>query len=297
MKFRSLLLASVLCGFPLSLAAQDFSKVEIRTIPVAPGLHMLIGRGGNIAVLSGDDGVFLVDDQYAPLTEKILAAVGAIDSGPIRFLVNTHWHGDHTGGNENLGNAGVVIVAHEKVRERMSVRQVVEAFGRDVPASPPPALPVLTFPSSVTFHLNGVTTEVVHVSPAHTDGDSVVWFTELNAVHTGDTYFNGMYPFIDVGSGGSIDGVISAADGILALADADTKIIPGHGPLSNREELQTYRDMLISVRDRVRTDLSAGKSVDEILAGKPTAEFDSVWAGGFLKPANFIRIVVADLAR
>ncbi|MBW2242413.1 MAG: MBL fold metallo-hydrolase [Deltaproteobacteria bacterium] len=296
MKSASLLLA---LGLTLSSAsnAQDFSQVEIKTIPVAEGLHMLMGRGGNIAVLAGDDGVFLVDDQYAPLTEKILAAVHAIDEGPVRFLLNTHWHGDHTGGNENLGKVGVVIVAHENVRERMSVKQVIQARGIEVPASPPAALPILTFPTSITFHLNGVTTEAVHVAPAHTDGDSVVWFAERNVVHTGDTFFNGFYPFIDVGSGGSIDGVISAVDDVLARADDETKIIPGHGPLSNREELQTYREMLVTVRDRVRAALVAGKGADEILADKPTADLDAAWGGGFLKPEDFVRIVVSDLSR
>ena len=258
---------------------------------------MLMGRGGNIAVLAGDDGVFLVDDQYAPLTQKILAAVQAIDARPVRFLVNTHWHGDHTGGNENLGEAGVVIVAHDNVRERMSVKQVMQARGVEVPASPSAALPVLTFPTSVTFHVNGVTTEVIHVAPAHTDGDSVVWFAERNVVHTGDTFFNGFYPFIDVDSGGSIDGVISAVDAVLARADDETRIIPGHGPLSNRAEFEAYRKMLVTVRDRIRAAIVAGKGADEILAEKPTADLDAAWGGGFMKPEAFVRIVVADLSR
>ncbi|MCP5055682.1 MAG: MBL fold metallo-hydrolase [bacterium] len=296
MKIPSLLLAF---GLALSSAssAQDFSQVEIKTIPVAEGLFMLMGRGGNIAVLAGDDGVFLVDDQYAPLTEKILAAVQAIDARPVRFLVNTHWHGDHTGGNENLGEAGVVIVAHDNVRERMSMKQVMQARGVEVLASPSAALPILTFPTSVTFHLNGVTTEVVHVAPAHTDGDSVVWFAERNVVHTGDTFFNGFYPFIDVDSGGSIDGVISAVDAVLARADDETRIIPGHGPLSNRAEFEAYREMLVTVRDRIRAAIVAGKGADEILAEKPTADLDAAWGGGFMKPEDFVRIVVADLSR
>ncbi len=296
LRFASLLWVLSLL-LPAGLSAQDFSDVEIRTVPVAEGLHMLVGRGGNIAVLSGADGVFLVDDQFAPLTEKILAAVAAIDPGPIRFVVNTHWHGDHTGGNESLGMGGAVIVAHENVRARMSVRQVMEALGRDAPPSPPAALPVVTFPTAVTFHLNGVTTEVVHVPPAHTDGDALVWFTDRNAVHMGDTFFAGTYPFIDVGSGGTIDGVISATDSVLARADDDTRILPGHGPLSSRAELQAYRDMLVTVRDRIRAALVAGRSVDEVVAARPTEDLDATWGKGFVKPDDFVRFVATDLER
>jgi glyoxylase-like metal-dependent hydrolase (beta-lactamase superfamily II) len=282
---------------PGPIPAQDMEDVEIRTVPVAEGIHMLLGRGGNIGVVSGPDGVFLIDDQYAPLTEKILAAVKAIDPGPVRFLVNTHWHGDHTGGNENLGKAGVVIVAHENVRLRMSVKQVMAALGREVPPSPRAALPVITFPDSLAFHLNGVTIEVQHVSAAHTDGDAVLWFSGRNAVHMGDIYFNGMYPFIDTGSGGSVAGTIAAAAAVLARADDRTKIIPGHGPLSDRAGLAAYRDMLASVRDRVQAGLAAGQSAEEIVASRPTADLDATWARGFLKPDDFVGIVAADLGR
>ena len=298
MRIPSLVLALALSWAGSSLAgAQDFSKVEIRTVAVADGLHMLVGQGGNIGVVSGPDGVFLVDDQYAPLTEKILAAVKEIDSGPVRFLVNTHWHGDHTGGNENLGKGGTVIVAHENVRRRMSTEQVMRAFNRTVPPSPPAALPVITFPDALTFHLNGVTIEVQHHAAAHTDGDAVLWFTGKNAVHMGDTYFNGMYPFIDTGSGGTVAGMLATADAVLDRANDATKIIPGHGPLSNKAELAAYRDLLGTVRDRVAAALASGQSPEQVVAAKPTADLDATWATGFLKPEQFVGIVAADLAR
>lgn len=280
-----------------AVAAQDFESLEIRTIPVAPGVHMLMGRGGNIGVSTGDDGVFLVDDQFAPLTEKIRAAIAAISEESVRFVLNTHWHGDHTGGNENLGRAGALIVAHDNVRERMSVEQFQEAFGRRVPPSPASALPVVTFSDTVTFHLNGEEIHALHVSGAHTDGDAIVHFRRADVIHAGDVYFNGMYPFIDVGSGGSIDGMIGAADRLLELSGPETKIIPGHGELSTRTQLERYREMLFVVRDRIRAALDAGRTADEIVATGPTADLDARWEKGFLKADQFVRIVCQDLSR
>jgi glyoxylase-like metal-dependent hydrolase (beta-lactamase superfamily II) len=272
-------------------AQQDFSTVEIETIPVADGVFMLVGAGGNIGLSVGDDGAYLIDDQYAPMTDKIRAAVAAQTNAPVRFVVNTHWHGDHTGGNEAFGEAGALIVAHENVRERMSADQFIEAFGSTVPASPAAALPVLTFTDAVTFHWNGDEIRVLHVAPAHTDGDAIIHFVGADVLHTGDTYFNGMYPFIDVSSGGRIDGVIAAADRMLALAGADTQIIPGHGPLSNRVELQAYRDVLATVRDRIGKLIADGMDRDAVVAAKPTADLDATWGGGFMKPDAWVGIV------
>ena len=275
--------------------AQDFDDVEIRTVPVADGIHMLLGAGGNLAVSSGPDGVFLVDDQYAPLTDKIRAAIREISAGPLRFVLNTHWHGDHTGGNENLGKAGVLIVAHDNVRARMSAGQFMQAFGREVPPAPAEALPVVTFGADVTFHLNGHDVHVFHVPPAHTDGDSLVHFRSRNAIHMGDTFFEGQYPFIDLDSGGSVDGVIAAADRALELADDETKIVPGHGELADRAALSDYRDMIAAVRDRVWVAIAAGKTLDEVLAVNPTQEFDARWGGGFIDAERFTRTVYASL--
>ncbi len=277
-------------------AQQDYSKVTIKTISVAPGVHMLMGAGGNIGVSSGEDGVFLIDDQYAPLTKKFLAAVKNISDKPIRFLLNTHWHFDHTGGNENLGNAGITIVAHDNVRRTMSVDQMLKAFSMKVPASPKAALPVITFNDTATFHMNGETIHIRHVPPAHTDGDSFVHFKTADVIHAGDIYFNGFYPFIDVDHGGSIDGMIKAAGEILDVAGPNTKIIPGHGPLSDKAQLAAYRNMLITVRDRLRVAVKNKRTLEQVIAAKPTADLDAIWGKGFLKPAVFLKIVYSGMA-
>ena len=302
MRFRlnNLLIAALFVagttGVPPVLA-QDMANVQIQIVDVAEGVYMLVGRGGNIGVSAGDDGVFLIDDQFAPLTEKIKAAVATKSDQPIRFVVNTHWHGDHVGGNENMGEAGAILVAHENVRTRMSTAQFNEVFNRTTPPSPPGALPVITFTDALTFHWNDDDLHVFHVEHAHTDGDAIIHFKKANAVHMGDTYFNGTYPFIDISSGGKIDGVIAAADVVLALSDNATKIMPGHGPLSNKAELQAYRDMLATARDRIQALVSEGKSRDEVVAARPTSDLDAEWGGGFMQPDVWVGLVYLSLTR
>lgn len=292
--FAVLLLLALAAG-PMA-AQQDFSQVEITSQKLADGIWMLQGAGGNLGLSAGADGAFLIDDQFAPLTEKIQAAVAEVSDKPVRFVFNTHWHFDHTGGNENFGKAGALIVAHDNVRERMSVDQVMEAFNRTVPAAPEVALPVITFAHDVKFHLNGDTIHAFHVPPAHTDGDSIIHFESADVIHMGDVFFNGGYPFIDVGSGGSIVGVIHAVNKVLAMTDADTKIIPGHGPLASRADLVAYRDMLDEVRARIAALIAEGKSLEEIQAAKPLEDLDETWGGGFINGEQFVGIAHSSLA-
>jgi glyoxylase-like metal-dependent hydrolase (beta-lactamase superfamily II) len=274
-------------------AQQNFDKVEIKTEKLSPNTYVLFGAGGNIGVSVGDDALFLVDDQYAPMTPKILAALKALTDKPVKFVLSTHWHGDHTGGNENMGKQGVVLVAHDNVYKRMSSEQFIKLMQSKVPPSPKEALPMVTFSSDVTFHLNGEEIVGTHVAPAHTDGDTIVHFRKSNVIHMGDTFFNGWYPFIDVSSGGNPDGVIAAADKVLAMADDNTRIIPGHGPVGTKADLKAYRDMLATVTGRIKAMMKAGKKLDEIKAANPSAEFDEKWGKAFISPGRFVEMLVA----
>ncbi|MEQ1888256.1 MAG: MBL fold metallo-hydrolase, partial [Alphaproteobacteria bacterium] len=213
---------------PALAQQQDFSKVEVVTTKLNDTLYMLRGAGGNIGVSAGDDGVYLIDDEWAPLSQKVQAAVKAISDKPVRYVVNTHWHSDHTGGNENFGKAGATVIAHDAVRARMSKEQNIALFKMTVPAAPPAALPVITFSDKASLHLNGETVNIQHVAPAHTDGDAVIHWPASNIIHTGDTFVNGMFPFVDVSSGGTLNGLIKASESVLALADDNTRLIPGH---------------------------------------------------------------------
>jgi glyoxylase-like metal-dependent hydrolase (beta-lactamase superfamily II) len=274
--------------------AQDFSKVQIETLPVAAGVHMLVGAGGNIAVSTGADGVLIVDDQYAPMHPKIVAAVEALKSGPVRFVLNTHWHLDHTGGNELFGKGGALLVAHDAARKRLAAGQFMKFFNREIPPAPPVALPDMTFGDDVTFHWNGDEIFVLHVPEAHTDGDAIVHFRRANVVHMGDVFTTG-YPFIDAESGGTLAGIIAGSDAALALADASTRVIPGHGPLAGREELLRYRDMLVASRDRIAKAIAEGQSLEALLAAKPLADFDAAYGNRFITPEVFLRSAHASL--
>lgn len=280
-----------------SAQQQDFSAVQIQTQNLAPGLFMLTGEGGNILLSTGPDGSVLVDTQYAPLNEKIRRAVRDAGGTDIKFVVNTHWHGDHTGGNEPLGQAGAVIIAHNNVRTRMSTEQFMAAFNQRIPPSPAAALPTITFPTRTTFHWNGNVVNVIHVENAHTDGDSIVHVTNANVIHTGDTYMKDAYPFIDVSSNGSIDGFIAAAEQVLARSNAATKIIPGHGALATRADFQRFRDMLVDVRGKIKALVDQGRTEDEVVAAKPTADYDAVWGTGFMNPETFTRYAYQSLKR
>jgi glyoxylase-like metal-dependent hydrolase (beta-lactamase superfamily II) len=287
-----------LLALAVAAAAQEGTEtVEVKATSVAGAVWMLEGRGGNIAVSAGEDGILMVDDQYAPLTPAIGEAIARIQEGPVRFVLNTHWHRDHTGGNENFGAAGAIIVAHDNVRTRMSTEQFIEFFRRTVPPSPDGALPVITFGTDVSFHLNGEAVRAFHVPHAHTDGDAIVHFPGSGVVHMGDVFFNGTYPFIDVASGGSVRGVITAVERVLPLLDEETHVIPGHGPLAGRAELVAYRDLLATVVGRIDAAVADGKSLDEVLAAAPTADFDAQWGDGSIDPSTWVRMLYADLSR
>jgi len=271
----------------LAMAQPDFDAVEIKVHPVAGAVSYLEGAGGNIGVFVGDDGVFLIDDQYAPLTEKIVAAVKTLSNEPIRFLVNTHMHPDHTGGNENFGKMGTLIFGHENVRTQMAAAE----------ASQEP--PIATFGDDMSFHINGETVYVFKVPDAHTNGDAYVVFKETNAVHTGDVYRTTSYPYVDTTNGGSYLGTIKAYDLLIEISNADTKIIPGHGVISSVEDVRSFRDMLLVIRDRVSRAISEGKTLEQIQAAGLTKEYDAKWDSGrrIGGAASLLEAAYKDLAK
>lgn len=295
---RALVLGVAMLAATGPAAAQmDFGKVEIKAEKLSDSVYMLTGAGGNMGLSVGPDSVFLIDDQFAPLADRIKAAIARLTSRPVQWVLNTHFHYDHTGGNETFGGDGALIVAHDNVRRRMSSDQLI-AMGTSSSrqkASPKVALPVVTVPGDITFHINGDEVHAFHVPRAHTDGDLVVHFRKSDVVHLGDVFFNGMYPFIDISSGGSAAGVIAAYDRVLALAGQGTRIIPGHGRLATRADLQAMRDMLVATSQRVLELRRAGKSDADIRAARPSAEFDAVYGGGFIKPEVFVQQILAGL--
>lgn len=261
---------------------------QINTIRLSEQLYLLEGGGGNVAMYVWDEGVLLVDDKITPVSAQLKAAVATVTPKPIRFVINTHWHPDHRGGNAVLAGDGAVIVAHENVRRRMSVDGFIEVFGRTYPASAPQSLPIVTFTRDVTFHLGGEEISVHHVDAAHTDGDSLVRFRAANALHMGDCYLNGSYPVIDYTNGGSFNGTIAAANTALGMLDDASRIIPGHGPVSNLRELRQWRDMLATILERVRKAVTSGKSLEEIKRQSLTKAWDGALPRSFVTSDHVI---------
>ena len=276
------------------VSAQD--DVQIVAQQFGQGIWRLEGRGGNIILLDGPDTALMIDDQFAPLTEKILKTVDDLTGKEVAYVINTHWHGDHTGGNENMGEAGSVIVAHRNVRQRMSQENFNELWNSTTPPSPDGALPVITFTEEMSLYWGEHELRIVHVPNAHTDGDAMVHFTDLDVLHVGDTWFNGLWPYIDVWSGGSSKGVLGALDYILEVAGPTTRVVCGHGPMGTRQDIETYREFIIGIRTSVMELIKEGKSLEEIVELNPAAPYEDEFGGGFLSTAQFLTIFHKDLS-
>jgi cyclase len=278
-----------------AVQSQNFDTVQVRSEQVRDNIYVLKGSGGNIGVLTGADGVLMIDDQFLPLSEKIKNAIASLDKGNIRFTLNTHIHGDHTGSNEFFKRNGSTIVAHDVVRERMKKDQVNKVMNRTTPARDKDAWPVVTFSDKLNLHLNDQDISLIHFAPGHTDGDVVIHFKQANVFHMGDVFVTYGYPFIDASSGGSINGLISALDKAMSMMDDNSKIIPGHGNVSTKADVKKYRDRLAKIRDEVAAALKKGKKVQDIASMGITDPFDAEWGKGFIKGKDFVVIVAEGL--
>ncbi len=280
------------------IAQTDFSKVEIKTILVRDNIYMLEGDGGNIGVAVSDESVVMIDSQFAPLTDKITTAIKKITDQPIKFLINTHYHFDHTNGNENIRNLGATIIAHDNVPKQMSIAHKYSVLAMDIPAANPKALPMITFDKDTHLSLNNTKIHAFNVPPAHTDGDIVVHFPKQNVIHTGDLFFNGIYPFIDTEVGGSVEGMIKGINQILPLCNEQTLLIPGHGSLSNKAELMAFRDMLQTVNDRVKLAIATNIKLEDLIKTKPLKDLEAKnWNKGFLNSDQMLTLAYNGLMK
>jgi cyclase len=276
----------------------QFENVIINTTKLTDSIFMLKGSGGNIIVSAGQDGVFMVDDQFAPLTEKIREAISNITDQPIKFVINTHLHPDHVGGNENLGELGAIIISHDNVRKRLSTEQFQEFFNRTIPPVSEKGLPIITFSDNMTIFRNGDEIKIIHVDNGHTDGDSIVYFTKNNVIHVGDDFNDKSYPFIDLSSGGSIDGLISSLQTISSIIDDKTKVVSGHSEISNKTKVNDFTNMLKDVREKVSQMIEDGKSLEEIIALQPTSKYDEIYYDHTrFQPEDFITFIYQSLTK
>jgi cyclase len=282
---------------PAAPQSPDFSKVEIKTTDLGDGVYMLEGLGGNMTVATAKDGIIMVDGEFAPLHDKIKAAISAVSPQPVKYLINTHFHGDHTGGNAPFAKDGAIVVADPNVKTRLAAGGVSGLTGATVPPVSGDALPGKTYTNRFKIIMRGRVADLKHAPNAHTDGDTYVWFKTANVLSTGDIFTNGRYPFIDYGSGGNIKGVIAAVDAFIKLANAKTRIVPGHGPIADKAQLTDYRTMLVTARDRMAKLVKDGKSEADVIAAKPFADLDKKWAPTDLASTNFIRVVYNSLAK
>lgn len=296
MRIPLFILSHLLLLTSFSIAQRDFSQVEIKVTQVTDRIFMMEGSGGNIAVLIGDDGTVMIDDQFAPLSDKIKVAIAALTEHPVTYVLNTHWHGDHTGGNENFSKDGAIIVAHENVRQRLSSENILKAFDRSVPAAPEAAWPQITFQDDMKIHFNEEDILLMHIHNAHTDGDAFIYFMNQNVLHMGDCFFNSRFPYIDLGSGGSIDGAIEAVEAALMLTDTKTMIIPGHGKLARKSDLLKYYTMLVTMKSRVMDAMADGNTLEEMKAAGLDKGYES-WGQAFISGGRFIDIIWSDYNR
>lgn len=273
--------------------AQNFDSIEIKTTKLTNSIYMLEGSGGNIGLCTGNDGAFIIDDQFAPLTKKILAAIAKVTDKPVQFVINTHWHFDHTGGNENLGKEGAIIVSQENSRRRMQADQFLGSPPQKQAAYSSAGLPKITFAESMNFYYNDETIRVFHIADAHTDGDAIIYFEKSNVVHMGDVFVRYGLPFIDGPNGGNVNGMITTIDSVLTRIDANTTIIPGHGQLSKKKDLEDYNMMLRTIRDRVKTQIDKGKTLDQIIAADPTKGFEKKGMG----VKEFVKVVYDSILK
>jgi len=277
--------------------AQD-ENVIINTTKLTDSVYMLKGSGGNIIVSVEKDGVFMVDDQFAPLTEKIKEAISKITDKPVKFVINTHWHSDHTGGNENFGELGAIIVSHDNVRKRLSTEQFIDFFQRTVPPLSEKGLPIVTFSDNMSIFQNDQEIMIIHIDNGHTDGDSIVYFTKNNVIHVGDVYNDNSYPFIDLSSGGSINGLISSLETILSIIDDKTQVVSGHSEVSNKSNVDDFTNMLKNVRKNVSQMMEDGKSLEEIIASQPTSKYDQIYyANTSRQPEDFVTFIYQSITK
>lgn len=291
---KPLLFLAVLLSTLGSAEAQE-KKVEFSTFQLSDTVFMLRGPGGNVGVSSGEDGLYIIDDGLRPVTSQLLQAIRKISNKPIRFVINTHYHADHTGGNETVGETGTLIIAHDNIHKRMSTEQISIFMRKTTPPYAQAALPVVTFSDQISLHFNGETATAYHVPHGHTDGDSIIHFPASNVIHMGDMYFNTLYPYIDLDAGGSVQGLVRAADLALSLADDATRIIPGHGPLAMTEDLKSYRDFLIKASANVQALIDEDKTLQQVIAAQPTAEWDEELGQTWITPAQFVTFIFNSL--
>ena len=292
-----LFVVSVILFISLSNSPFVFAThLELNTTKLTDSMYVIHGSGGNVILSIGNDGIILVDDQYAPVTEKMKSVVTNITNKPIKFVINTHWHPDHTGGNERLGEEGAIIVSHENVRKRLKYDQFFEMINQTIPALSKKGLPIITFSDNMTFYQDADEIRITHLDKGHTDGDSAVYFTQNNVIHIGDDFSDKAYPFLDLSTGGSIDGLISSLQSIISMINNDTIIVAGHSGISNQTKVKDYLSMLIDVRSLISNMIKEDKTLNEIIQSKPTAKYDTTyWDYSFIKPKHLVTNIYESL--